>query len=356
MKVALVHDWLVVDAGSEKVLQALSEIFPDAPIYTCVYNSKKVPYFKNKKVHTSFLQNFPKAKNNPQIYLPLMLKAYEGFDFSNYDLVVSSSHAFSKGIKTSKKTLHICYCHYPLRYVWEPKIDPRLSTNPILILIRNLLKKPDKIASQRPDVYIANSKNTALKIKKHYNRDAKVIYPPVLIEKFKPSTSPSKDYFLLASRLVYYKNPRLVINVFNKLGIKLKVVGSGPEKNKLQKIANKNIEFLGRVSDRDLVKLYANCKALIFPGEEDFGIIPVEVMASGRPVLALQKGGVCESVIQGLCGDFFEDDTEISLEKALKNFDFNKYKIQDLINQANNFSINDFKYRIKKFINNKLNK
>ena len=160
MKVALVHDWLVTNAGSEKVLKAFSEIFSDAPIYTCVYNSKKVPYFKNKKVYTSFLQNFPKVKTNPQIYLPLMLKAYESFDFSKYDLVLSSSHAFAKGIKTPKNTLHICYCHYPLRYVWEPKVDPRLSTNPILILIRNLLKKPDLIASQKPDLYIANSKSS----------------------------------------------------------------------------------------------------------------------------------------------------------------------------------------------------
>ncbi|MFH1750004.1 MAG: glycosyltransferase [bacterium] len=350
MKVALVHDWLVTDAGSEKVLQVFSEIFPDAPIYTCAYNAKKVPYFKNKKVHTSFLQNFPKAKTNPQIYLLLMLKAYESFDFSKYDLVLSSSHAFAKGIKTPKKTIHICYCHYPLRYVWEPKIDPRLSINPILVLIRNLLKKPDLIASRRPDLYIANSKNTASKIKKHYHRDAVVIYPPVNISRFKPSKSPSKDYFLLAGRLVNYKNPGLVIRVFNKLGIKLKVVGSGPEKKKLQKLADKNIEFLGRVSDGDLVKLYANCKALIFPGEEDFGIIPVEVMASGRPVLALQKGGVQESVIKGRCGDFFQESTPESLERALKRFDFNKYKIQDLLSRADDFSERKFKNKITKFI------
>ncbi|MFC1656782.1 glycosyltransferase, partial [Patescibacteria group bacterium] len=350
MKVALVHDWLVVDAGSEKVLKALSEIYPEAPIYTCVYNSKKVPYFKDKKVHTSFLQNFPKAKENPQIYLPLMLKAYEGFDFSKYDLVISSSHAFAKGIKTSQKTLHICYCHYPLRYVWEPDIDPRLSTNIILILIRNYLKKPDLKASQRPNMFIANSKNTALKIKKHYKREAVVIYPPVDIDRFKPSMSPSKDYFLLASRLVYYKNPQLVIKVFNKLGIRLKVVGSGPEKNKLRKLANKNIQFLGRVSDNDLVKLYANCKALIFPGEEDFGIMPVEVMASGRPILALEKGGVKESVIKGKCGDFFKDNTENSLQESLKKFDFNKYKKEDLINRSEDFSEKRFKNNIEKFI------
>lgn len=350
MKVALVHDWLVTDAGSEKVLQAFSEIFPNAPIYTCVYNAEKVPYFKDKKVYTSFLQNFPKAKTSPQIYLPLMLKAYESFDFSKYDLVLSSSHAFAKGIKTPQKTLHICYCHYPLRYVWEPKVDPRLSTNPILILIRNLLKKPDLIASKRPDLYIANSKNTALKIKKHYHIDATVIYPPVSVDRFKPSVSPSKDYFLLASRLVYYKNPSLVIRVFNKLGIKLKVVGSGPEKKKLQKLANNNIQFLGRVSDSDLVKLYANCKTLIFPGEEDFGIMPIEVMASGRPVLALQKGGVQESVIKGKCGDFFKESTENSLEIALKKFNFNKYKKQDLLSRASDFSEKKFKDKIQEFI------
>ncbi len=356
MKVALVHEWLINFAGSEKVLKTLSEIYPDAPIYVPVYNAQKVPQLKNKKIYTSFLQKFPKVLSKPQIYLPLMLRAFESFDFSSYDLVISSSHAFAKGIKTPSRTLHICYCHYPLRYVWEPEVDPRLSTNPIYRLIKILLKKPDLRASKRPDYYIANSQNTADKIRKHYGRVAKVIYPPVEIEKFKPTRSPSKDYFLLAGRLVYYKNPKLVIQVFNKLGIKLKVVGSGPEEKKLKKLANKNIQFLGRVSDSELKKIYANCKALIFPGEEDFGIIPVEVMASGRPVLALRRGGVQETVLQGRCGDFFEEPTPENLEEALKKFDFDKYDSQVLVNRAKDFSKDIFKKKLQEFVKKHYNK
>ena len=211
-----------------------------------------------------------------------MLKAFESFDFSGYDLVISSSHAFAKGIKTPKNTLHICYCHYPLRYVWEPKVDPRLAKNPIYNLMRVFLKRSDRLAAKRPDLYLANSENTAQKIQKHYGRKAFVIYPPVEIEKLK--------------------------------------------------------------------KLYANCKALIFPGEEDFGIIPVEVMASGRPVVALRRGGVCETVLEGKCGAFFNQPTPESLRTALKKITMDQYKIEDLIARAEEFSKDKFKEKIQEFI------
>ena len=357
MKVALVHEWLTTFAGSEQVLLALSKIYPEAPIYVPVYNSKRVPQFNKKKIHTSFLQKMPGALKIPQIYLPLMLAAFQQFDFTQYDVVVSSSHAFAKGIKTPKNTIHICYCHYPLRYVWEPSVDPRLSRNPIFRILRNLLKKPDLIAAARPDFYIANSKNTAEKIQKHYHRDAQVIYPPVEIDKFRSVKSPSKDYFLLAGRLVDYKNPGLVVRVFNKNCQKLKVVGSGPEEKKLKKIAHKNIEFLGRVPDNTLKNLYANCKALIFPGEEDFGIIPIEVMASGRPVLALKRGGAVESIIAGVTGDFFDEPIEAALEKALKKFDYDAYNVNTIREHALKFEKKNFQNEIQrvilKYYNNK---
>jgi glycosyltransferase involved in cell wall biosynthesis len=356
MKVALVHEWLTTYSGSEKVLKALSEIYPKAPIFVPIYNKTKVSAFSDKIVHTSFLQNLPKAQSKPQIYLPWMLKAFESFDFSDFDVVISSSHAFAKGIKTSPKTLHICYCHYPLRYVWEPSVDPRLSTNPIYRILRELLKKPDLVAAGRPDIYVANSKNTAAKIKKHYGREATVIYPPVDISQFGPTRSPSKDYFLIAGRLISYKNPMLVIKAFNRLNLKLKVVGAGPEKARLEQTAKGNIEFLGRVTDTKLAKLYANCRALIFPGEEDFGIVPVEVLASGRPVIAHDRGGVREVVRRGIDGAFFDSPTEKAVIATVNKFDADMYKTENLVSQAQRFSTSRFKSEIKHFIQEQYNR
>lgn len=356
MKVALVHEWLVTFAGSEQVLKSISEIFKEAPIFVPVYNKNRISEFKNKEIHTSFIQKLPKAKTKPQLYLPLHLLAFERFNFKDYDLVISSSHAFAKGVITPKETLHICYCHYPLRYVWEPKIDPRLSTNPIYKGMAQILKPLDLRAAKRPDLYVANSKNTALKIKKHYGRDSKVIYPPVNLELFRRTKSPSKDYFLLAGRMIYYKNPHLVVEAFNQLGWKLKVIGSGPLLKKLKKMARRDIEFLGRVSDQKLVKLYANCKALVFPGEEDFGIIPVEVMASGRPILALARGGVTETVVRGKHGDFFKKPEIPEIIKALKKFDYNAYDPKTLRARAIEFETKRFKREFQGLVSLEYNK
>lgn len=356
MKVALVHEWLVTFAGSEQVLKAISEIYPKADIFVVAYNQERVPQFKSKKVNTSFIQKLPLAGEKPQIYLPLHLLAFESYDLTDYDLVISSSHAFAKGVKTTPETLHICYCHYPLRYVWEPGVDPRLSSNPIYKGVAKVLKPLDLKAANRPNFYIANSKNTASKIKKHYSRNAKVIYPPVDLKIFKPVKSPSLDYFLLAGRMIKYKNPQVVIETFNRLGWKLIVVGSGPEIPRLVKIAKKNIKFMGRVSDKKLANLYANCKALIFPGEEDFGIVPVEVMASGRPVLALGRGGVVESVKKGICGDFFNVPDPDNLIRALKKFDPDRYDSVVLRKNALQFGVERFKKEFKKLVNIEYNR
>jgi len=347
MKVALVHEWLVTFAGSEQVLLALSEMYPDAPIFVPVYNPQRVPHFRGKKVITSFLQRFPSARSRPQIYLPLMLRAFESFDLNEFDLVISSSHALAKGAVAGLRALHICYCHFPLRYVWEPRIDPRLSTNPLYKAVALVTKPMDLHASGRPHVMVANSCYTQSKIKEHYKRESIVIYPPVGVDDFRISDELG-DYFLLAGRHVYYKKPDVVIEAFNRLGLPLKVMGSGPETEALKKMARPNIQFVGYVSDEEKSKLFSRCRALIFPGVEDFGITPVEVMASGRPVLAYGQGGAAETVVPGVTGELFLDQSAEAVVGAVRKFEGGKYDPAAIRSHALKFRKSLFVERFKK--------
>ncbi len=349
MKVALIQDWLTNFTGSEQCLFALHQVYPQAPIYTSVYNRQKVPQFKNAKVITSFLQNFPTAKNKHQRFIPFMPFAFEQFDLSEYDIVISSSHSCSKGVITSPETLHICYCYTPTRYLWEIGIDKRLTGGIIKGFIGNYLRVWDRQAADRVDYFVGISEAVRKRIKKYYDREAEVIYPPVNTSFYKPQEKIG-DYFLIISRLIPYKKIDIAVKAFNDLNLPLVIIGSGPEFKKLKKIAKPNIKFLGRLKDDELKKYYSQCKAFIFPGEEDFGITPVEAMSSGRPVIAYSKGGTRETVKEGITGVFFSESTPQCLIDVVKKFKPENYNPKVIRQHALSFDISVFKRKIKYFV------
>lgn len=360
MKVALVHDYLNQYGGAERVLEAFCQIFPKAPIYTLIYDKEKTGFaFNNKEIKTSFLQKIPLVKSHHRPFLMLMPLAIEQFDFSEYDLVLSDSASYAKGVITSHETLHICYCHTPIRYAWDDshkyieEFGYSKAIKKTIPFFMSYIRIWDKKASQRVDKFISNSKFVSERIKKYYKRDSKVIHPPVKADLFYLSQEPKK-YFLLVSRFLPYKRIDLAIEAFNQLKLPLKIVGDGPDKKRLQKKAEDNIEFIGLISDAELRDYYANCKAFIFPQEEDFGITAVEAMASGRPVIAYKGGGALEIVKEGITGLFFEKQTSENLIKVLKNFKESDFNPELIRKKAMDFDQKEFKERIKEFINNSL--
>ncbi len=352
MNIAIVHDWLSEFAGADKVLWQLKQIYPDADIYTSIYDQKKVPQFAKYKVYTTYLQKFPLAKKFRSIMIPLMPLAFEQLDLSKYDLVISNSTSAAKGVITRPNTCHISYCHTPTRYLWMPKMDNRASSGWLRRRVNKSLKIWDLAASARPDFYIANSENIKARINKFYHRDSVVVYPPVDTSFYNPKKSDieKKDFYLFVGRFVPYKKADLVIEAFNKLGVELRLIGSGPEEEKLKKMAKPNIKFLGRASDEVLFNNFKSAKALIFPSEEDFGIVPVEAFACGTPVIAFGSGGATETVIKGKTGEFFLKQTPESLIETIKNFDPERYKFEDLRSQAEEFSNEVFAKNFKSTI------
>lgn len=363
MKVALVHDHLVQDGGAEKVLKVLQDMFPDAPTYTLVYDKNRAnAVFKDKDIRTSFLQKFPLGLKKYQWYLMFMPSATESYDLTDYDVVISSSSAFSKGVITLPETIHICYCHSPTRYLWTdthsyiqdlryPKFLKRLLP-PLLSRLRIW----DQLASRRVDHFIANSETVKNRISKYYQAESRVIYPPVELNKFTPKSIPGGDYFLAGGRLVAYKRFDLIVQAFNRLGIPLKIFGSGPELENLKALARSNIEFLGYVSDEKRAELYRGAKAFINPQVEDFGITPIEAMASGTPVLAYAEGGALETVIDGETGLFFREQRWEELADMVIRFDPANYDPQKLYNHAQKFGTNVFRQRLMSFLQEKVDK
>ena len=349
-KIALVHDWLTVPGGSERVLEVLHNMYPEAPIYTTIYNPGKFPQFKNADIHTSYLNNFPLAHKKHQILIPLMPKAIESFDLSQYDLVISDSHACAKGAIKAKNAYHICYCHTPLRYVWLTNIDNRANSSLLRRAAANYLKKWDLRTIDRVDKYFSNSNYISDRIKTIYHRDAETIYPPIDTKKWHISDN-TDDYFLFVSRLVSHKKPEIVVEAFNQLGLPIKIVGNGPELVNLKKIAKSNIIFTGRVSDEELQALYSQCQALIFPSIDDFGMVPIEVMASGRPVIAISQGGAAETVIEGLTGLHFNEQTSKSIIEAVKKFNPTNYDPIKIRQFAEKFDTEVFISKIEKAVN-----
>jgi len=358
-----VHDWLTNLAGAERVLISLHEMYPEAPIYTSVYRPEEFPNLADADVRTSFLQKIPKAKEKHQAFSILRTVAFERFDLSEYDVVISSSHAEAKGVLTSPETLHICYCHTPIRYYWSGYHhyldNPRFGRlNPLVKAVMpymtNYLRVWDRCAADRVDIFVCNSRHVARRIKKYYRRDAVVINPPVETARFKPSDS-LDDYFLVVGRLIPYKRADIVVEAFNALGLKLKIAGTGTELESLKEKARPNIEFLGRVPDGELNDLYSRCLALIFPQEEDFGIVPLEAMAAGRPVIAYAKGGALETVVEGKTGSFFHKQDAQSVAEAVRAFKPEHYDPRAIREHALKYDVNVFKNNMQNLVNSAWN-
>ncbi len=332
------------------MLSALHEVWPQAPLFTAVYNPVTAPWAKDYKVVPSFLNKFPFAMNYHEFYPWLTPMAFESFNFSDFDIVISVTSAEAKGIITKPKTLHLCYCLTPTRYLWSGYEEYfknkalRFCSQPGVAYLRWW----DIIASQRPDSYLAISKNVQKRIKKYYDRDSEVIYPPVDLNKFQISNR-KDNFFLIVSRLVPYKRVDIAIEAFNRLKIPLKIIGIGSEEGKLKKLAKSNIEFLGLLTDQELLSYYQNCEAVVFPQEEDFGIVPLEAQACGKPVIAFKGGGALETVIEGKTGAFFYPQASEALEKAILNLKL-KFKPEDCRKNAENFGQEIFKTSFEKLV------
>ncbi len=361
MKIAFVHDYLVQYGGAERVLEALAEIWPQAPIYTLIFNSKKVHHkFSDKNIRASFLQKIPFAKKYHRIFPVLMMPAIEQFNLDYYDIVISDSSSFAKNIVTGPDTLHICYCHTPMRYAWDDcqyytqEFDFPGWVKKMTPFLMNYIRTWDYYSTNGVDYFIANSNFVRSRIKKYYRRTAEVVNPPLNLENF--FITPKEklgNYFLLVGRMMKYKRMDLVIKAFNKLKLPLKVVGRGMEYGNLKKISGSNIEFLGRVSDKKLAKLYSSAQAFIFPQEEDFGIVAIEALASGRPVIAYAAGDIKENVIDGKSGVLFQNQTEEDLIQAVKRYKKINFDSRFIRQQAERFDKKIFKEKIKYFVQRK---
>lgn len=351
MNIAIIHDWLTDFAGAEKVLLEMTKIFPEADIYTSIIDPSKMGSLKIEKIKSSFLQKIPFSIKKRQLLIPLMPYAFENLNLSKYDLVISNTSSVAKGVVTKVETAHICYCHTPTRYLWESHLDDRASSSYLRRQVNFKMRIWDFAAAARPDYMVANSENIKRKIKKYYRRDSRVIYPPVDVGRFKPVPKRQvEDYYLISGRLVGYKKVDLAIHAFNDLGKPLYIVGDGPERKNLEAIAKDNIKFLGRISDEELAKTYAKARAFIFPANEDFGIVPVEAMASGRPVIAFKAGGALETVTEGLTGTFFDEQTPQCLIEAVRSFDDTKYDPTRLRQRAFDFDQPVFRKKFKELV------
>lgn len=352
MKVAIVHYWLVGMRGGEKVLEQLCLMYPDADIYTHVHDQGAISeILKRHNIRTTFINRLPFAKKKYQTYLPLMPMALEQLDLRGYDLVISSESGPAKGVITDPGSLHVCYCHSPMRYIWDMYQDYSQMTG----FFKRLLMKPmihylrvwDVTAASRVDLFIANSSFIAKRIKKFYRRESSVIFPPVAIEDFKLSDT-IDDYYLMVGQLVDYKRTDLAVRAFNKIGKRLVVIGGGDQLKKLKKLAMSNVQVLGYQDFSTIQKYYSRCRALIFPGLEDFGMVPIEAMASGRPVIAYGKGGALDYVKPGKTGVLFYEQSVKSIIRAVENFEEEgvSYTPKEIQAFASKFSEQNFREKI----------
>jgi len=376
MKVALVHDWLTGMRGGEKVLEIFCQLFPEATLFTLLHRPGSVSSIIEKMpIKTSFVQRFPFSQKIYPKYLLFFPTAIEQFDLNEFDLVISSSHCVAKGVVTPPETCHICYCLSPMRYAWEMyhsyffNNHSGILNKTLIPFFMNYLRSWDERSSQRVDYFVAISNYIKNRIEKHYRRSSDVIYPPVNTDFFQLSHK-SEDYFLVVSALVPYKRIDLAISAFNVLKFPLVIIGEGPEENNLKKMAARNIIFLPWQSKEKLKEYYSNCQALIFPGEEDFGIVPVEAQACGKPVIAYAKGGAKETVEgilvseetqklpksagQKLSGLFFYPQTKEALLEAVKSFQKMEFEPTFIRKNSLKFDQKLFKEKISKYISEKL--
>lgn len=359
MKVAIVHYWWLSNRGGEAVCSALVELFPEADLYIHVCNEKMVrqslPANFRGQIHTTFISRLPGARKHYQKYLPLMPLALEQLDLSEYDLILSSESGPAKGVITRPDALHICYCHSPMRYVWDMYHEYQAGAGRIVRMlfpwIAHRLRAWDRLSADRVDHFVANSKFVASRIKKFYHREAEVIYPPVNTSDFSPDAQRG-DFYLCLGQLVAYKRADLAVEAFNRLGLPLIVIGEGELFDSLQAKAQPNVRLMGRQPFPVIKDLLQRCRGLVFPGMEDFGIVPVEAMAAGAPVIAYGKGGALETVIHGKTGILFGEQSVEALMQAVQQLENGEYKFAPVLlhEHAATFDKSVFKQRIKNFI------
>lgn len=356
MRVALVHDVVVHIGGAERVLQCLHRTFPEAPIYTLVFNERVTKEaFPEAIIHSSFVQGLPGSKRYFRAYAPLYPMAVESFDLTEYDVVLSSSFSFAKGVIVPPGVFHACYCYSPLRYLWSEyhyhrraifsQTWKRVLVDPILTSLRLW----DRASADRVDQFIAISQLVAERIAKYYRRRSALVYPPVPVREIQ-CVGPSGSYYLLVSRLMAYKRVDLAVEAFNRLGLPLKIVGTGPMLGELRRMSKPNIEFLGSITDKGLSDCYAGCRALVFPGYEDFGIVMVEAQAYGKPVIAYGAGGASEIVVDGRTGVLFEKQTSKSLEDAVARMDRLSLVSEEIRNNALRFDTSKFQQSMRHIV------
>ncbi len=359
MRVAIVHDWLVTYGGAERVVEAMLEIFPHADIYTLVYDEEKIGHvFPKEKVRTTFIQKLPKATKLYTKMLPLMPKAFEELDLTGYDLVLSSSSCCAKGVLTSHNTTHIAYIHSPMRYAWDLYYDYRDKSGKLTKLFMSLfmtkIRQWDVTSSIRVDKVLANSNYIAKRINKYWGRDAEVIYPPVEVERLEPNGREAEDFYVAFSRFVPYKRIDLAVKSCTELGRKLVVIGDGEQRDYLKSIAGDTVTFTGRLSDEEVKDYLQRCKAMIFCAEEDFGIVPLEVQACGRPVIAYGKGGALETVVEGVTGTFFEKQEVEDVKSQIVKFEEMDLNTEDIVKHAQSFAKERFKEEILDVVKSEL--
>ncbi len=355
MKVALVYDRVNKFGGAERVLLSLHKIFPQAPLYTLVYDKHSAPWAAKFKVIASFLNYFPFFRKRHELLAPLAPLAFETLSLSDYDLVLSVTSSDAKAVITKPNQLHICYCLTPTRYFWsgagEYKKDKKVKLIPRWLF--NYFRTVDLLISQRPDEYIAISKEVKARIKKYYHREASVIYPSIDDKFYTKKTTPfrTRKYYLIVSRLVPYKKVDLAVKVFSELKKPLLVVGTGSEAKKLLKISGPSVKFVGSVSDSELITFYQNAKAVIFPQTEDYGLVPLEAQACGTPVIAYRKGGALETIVEKETGLFFNHQTQKSLKEAIGRFEKMTFSPQRCQKNALRFSEAGFRQKLSAKIN-----
>lgn len=359
MKVALVHPWLTNTGGAERLLLEVHKIYPDAPIYTSVFDAEAMPAFKDLDVRTTFMQKLPFWRFKQQVWAPLRPLAFRRLDLREFDVVITTEHADAKNVWVRDDAVHICYCNSPIRYYWshyhEYKKDPGFGRlNPLIRLIMPpivwWLRRVDFNAAQRVDYFMSNSTEIQRRVRKYYLRSSEVVNPPVEAERFSSTKKTGRTGFVAASRQTPYKRLDLAIQACNQLKLPLTVIGDGTEHERLKKMAGPTITMLGYVDDETKIKAFQSAEAFIFPAEEDFGIVPIEAMAAGCPVLAYGKGGVVDWMIPGKTGETFDEQTVESLVEALRQFKPDAYDKKLLVKHARAFEAQRFRKEIKAFV------
>jgi len=359
LRVAIACSWLNQYGGAERVLEVVHEMYPQAPVYTSIYWPEAMPAaYRSWDIRTSFLNRWPLVKRHHQPFLPFYPLAFEQLDLRGYDVVISVTSAFAHGILTPPETRHICYCLTPARFLWNYEDYVQREglgwlARAILPVMISRLRIWDRQAADRVDDFIAISRVVQARIRKYYRRESEVIHPPVNVQDFAPSAERG-DYFLSAGRLIPYKRVDLVVKAFNQLGLPLHVVGDGRDRAALEAIARPNIIFRGRLGQAELRQEMAQCRAFIFPGEEDFGITPVEAQAAGRPVIAYAGGGASDTVVEGVTGLFFHEKTPESLAEAVSRFDEARFDPQEIRRHALRFDTSVFKERLAEYVTTRL--